>query len=203
MKPKLIASIALFGVLAFAPSTVYAITLDFASIAGAARNTGSSINFVGTATADTFRFQNASTGPGVGWSFKITLSDGFGDSLSDYGKIDGNYVIGSVAASGKTQTATVTAAVGTGNLPPLLTIKDHAGKLLTGTVRWIDIFTQGTLGGVNAGGTINLSSVTYLGGENDLKALLGPSDVITISFQFLPAKSLTTLKATGASNKTS
>lgn len=173
-----------------------AVSLDLNSISGANAASRGSIKFSGA--TDTFQFVNVtSAGPTLGYSFTLSGSDGAGDSFGDLGKIDGIFKIGAITTAGTKQTAPVTLFSGTG----LLTIADGSGFLLKGTVNWIDIFTDGTTGGINAGGAINLIGVTYSGLEQDLLALRGDASA-SINFGFNPGKSLSSLVAGSAVNVT-
>jgi hypothetical protein len=68
----------------------------------------------------------------------------------------------------------------------------------TSEISWISIYTNGTGGGLNAGGSLNLSNVSYTGTNADLVALSVASDrTAVISFQFVPARSLTQLTSGG------
>lgn len=166
-----------------------AISLDLNSISASAPSSRGSIKFNGA--TDTFYFDNVTAaGPTLGYSFTLSGSDGAGDSFGDLGKIDGVFKIGAITATGTKQSAPVTLLSGTG----LLTIADGNGFFLKGTVKWIDIFTDGTTGGINAGGAINLLGVTYSGLEQDLLALRGDASA-SINFGFNPGKSLTALVA--------
>src|SRR5689334_21237195 len=73
-----------------------AITLDFAAISGG------QVQFVGS--GDTFTFLPTSTSQN---QFRVTGSDGFGDSVSLYGRMNGSFSIGSITTIGSLQTASV------------------------------------------------------------------------------------------------
>ena len=155
------------------------LTLQFASL------TNSLVTFSGGA----FTFGSTN-----GYQFDITaVQNGVGDSvgLNGYVSPGGPFTIGVITISGPIQSAPVT---GSGTL--YITDAQHTN--LTGSITWIDITTVGTGGILDLNGTVNLTGITYPGTNNDLGALAAAgsaSDVVT--FQFVPAKSLTTLKSQG------
>jgi hypothetical protein len=155
------------------------LTLQFASL------TNSLVTFSGGA------FSFGSTN---GYQFDITaVQNGVGDSvgLDGYVSPGGPFTIGAISIMGAVQTAPVT---GSGTL----FITDKQNTNLTGTITWIDITTFGTGGLLDLNGTVNLTSITYPGTNNDLSTLAAAgsaSDVVT--FQFVPAKTLTQLKSSG------
>lgn len=165
-----------------------AIVLDFSS------DLGSSMSFNGT--DNTFGFNTGQSGR----DFMITLvHDGFGDSLGFKGNVSGEFTIGTITTDGTMQSAPVTSVNGA------VSIFDGA-TYLTGDIAWIDIFTEGSSGGSNSGGSMNVTNFSYGGTNNDLTTLatLGMgSGVSTLSFQFIPAKSLTVLTEGGTTNFTS
>jgi hypothetical protein len=145
---------------------------------------------------DTFSFTNEVSGR----DFLITSVTGPGATNSAQflqGTIDGVYQIGAITTSGAVQTAPVTLASGT----PLITIYDAFNIMLTATVQWIQIKTEGLTGGLNsAGGVLNLTNIQYTGANADLltlKASGGGSGSAVITFQFDPGKSLTDLTTAG------
>src|SRR5688572_26119052 len=174
------------GALAFAGQEAAAISLDINSSDVAVGTPASGmIHFSGTAGPDTFNFVNAANG------FSFTVAGGNG-----LGSISGLYTIGPVTTSGGLQTAPVTGG-------GVLTIDDNGaaagGGILTATVNWMEIFTFGTGGGLNAGGVVNLTGITYTGSRPDLLALsASPLGSANIEFGFNPAVSLLQLTATGA-----
>jgi hypothetical protein len=161
------------GVFALAVQHCSAIHLDFAAL------TDANVSFSG----GNFVFNNN----GGGYSFQITDSSGTGDSIGDNGNIAGTFAIGTITTLGGLQTAPVT---GSGTV----TIND--GSLdLTGTVVWDEISTFGTGGTINVNGILNLTSITYSGLQSDLIALAASGVATdTITFQFVPGKTLTQLK---------
>ena len=152
-----------------------AITIDFSSIGSA------SVQFLN----GNFSFNNAPNG----YSLNVTLSNGNGDSIGNLGSISGVFSIGAVSISGTTESAPVT---GSG----VMTIFDGSATL-TGTIVWNQISTTGTGSTLNVNGVLNLTSITYAGGGNDLGALAAAGSAYeVITLQFVPAKTLTTLANT-------
>lgn len=166
----------------------HAIVLDFSS------DIGASMRFDGT--GNTFMFDDGLSGR----DFLVTLAhDGTGDAIGLKGNIMGDFTIGSISTDGTTQSAPVTSVGG------VITIFDGTTSL-TGDIAWIDIFTNGTVGGLNAGGAINVTNFSYGGSNIDLMTLasLGMnSGTAALTFQFVPARSLTTLTADGTTTNTS
>jgi hypothetical protein len=156
-----------------------ALVLNFANLPG------TEVNFSGGA----FGFTSAG-----GYQFDITsVGGGIGDSVGLDGYITpaGPFTIQTISAFGPGQTASVT---GSG----VLHITDASSIDLTGNVQWSDITTIGVGGILNFSGSINLTGLHYTGLNSDLSALAAAgsaSDVL--SFQFLPAHTLTQLDTTG------
>jgi hypothetical protein len=185
---------AILGV-CFGPSARADLTLAMSNA------TSSSVEFIGSGTGATFQFNNNSSGQG----FKVTSSSsgtGSNTAVGLSGTLGGtySYTTASIVTNGSTQTALVTTNNGS------LTISDGT-NLLTGTVTGVNVSTTGVLGVVDMSGAINLTNVSYSGTNADLLKLMneakGNGGVVTISFQFLPAKTLTQLAASGSDKKTS
>ena len=158
------------------------LSFDFANVVG------SKISF---ASGGTFSFSPG----GSGDCFTVTsASANLSALVGQPGKLTGTYTIGAIAAVGGFQSAPV---AGTGTFG----IKDSAGNWLTAsTTTWHDIFAFGTTGGINAGGAVNLAGWTYSGTDADfLEILDGSNQTANITFNFIPGKSLTTLKSSGGS----
>ncbi len=137
-----------------------------------------------------FHFVN-STSTSAGYGFQIGLGPASLTGL--LGEITGNYSVGAILSSGGTETATVT---GSG----LFRIYDGA-QWFTADVQWVNISTTGTGSTLNSTATVNLLNFSYSGSNAGLLQLLGDgSGVVTITFQFNPARTLATLKAEGGSN---
>lgn len=155
------------------------ILLDFTSLANA------SIHFDGVGN---FSFLPATSGH----QFSITRSSGSGDSIGDKGYISGTWAIGPVVnLGGGVQYAPVTGSGG-------LTISDGVNTL-TANLSWNDMLTVGVGGLINVQGVLNLSDISYGGGQSDLKALAAVgTGTQTLSFTFIPAHNLTYLKGTAA-----
>lgn len=169
--------------------TTQAISLDLVSISGPNAASRGYVRFDGV--TDSFSFVNVTAaGPTAGFSFSLSGSDGTGDSFGDYGTINGVFKIGAITTAGTKQIAPVTLLSG----PGTLVINDGTGFSLAGQIDWLEIFTDGTAGGLNSGGSINLKNVTYGGTESDLIALMNDASV-TLQFGFNPAKTLSDLVA--------
>jgi len=157
-----------------------AITLDFQGLDGTV------INF---ATNSTFGFTSTN-----GYQFSISsVQGGVGDSVGDNGFLSpgGAFAIGAITITGGLQSAPVT---GTSTLH----ITDNATLDLTGTINRVSIATISVAGVLNLNGQVNLTAITYSGANSDLAALAAAGsgeDVVT--FQFVPAKTLTQLTTTG------
>jgi hypothetical protein len=160
---------------------------------------GADVEFKGFGTSATFVFNNNLSGS----SFHITSSSGAGDSVGLHGSIGGSYSYQTAMIStlGPVQTAPVATVGG------ILTIVDAGLHQLTGTITGVDLDTVGTGGTVNVNGAINLSNVIYTGTNADLLTLRNEADyaggVLALTFQFIPAQSLTKLAVNHADNSTS
>jgi hypothetical protein len=158
-----------------------AITLNFQSLDGTV------VNFAGNST---FNFTSTN-----GYQFSISsVIGGVGDSvgLNGYVAPGGPFIIGAITTNGGLQSASVT---GTSTLH----VTDKGTNDLTGTITWISIGTVNVLGVLDLNGQVNLSNIAYpVGTNSDLSALAAAGsgeDVVT--FQFVPAKDLTTLATVG------
>jgi hypothetical protein len=183
---------ALLG-LCFEPDARAGLSLDFSS------DVGANVEFKGSGTGATFVFNNNGTGHG----FDITSSTGVGDSVGLQGTIGGtfSYTKASIVTLGPLQMAPVSTSGG------LFTISDGSPHSLTATITGVDLDTAGSGGTVNVDGAINLSNVVYTGTNADLVELRneanGSGGAVSITFQFLPAESLTQLTANHSDKKTS
>ena len=135
--------------------------------------------------SDSFTFDNeVDVDPTAGVALRDFQITGGGSSLGLYGNIDGVFTIGAISISGGVQTASVS---GSGTF----SITDALGVVFSETLNWVDIYTFGTTGGVNAGASINLTGITYNGNNSDLLELKNATaGVATVSFQFIPGKTL-------------
>jgi hypothetical protein len=125
---------------------------------------------------DTFSFLNARSGN----SFVV---EGGTDGS---GNIAGTFKIGAITIAGGLQSAPVTSSPGA-----KITITDGTGVFIA-DIAFGDIFTFGTIGGINSGGSINLSNISYTGSKPNLLALAGdPDGSASIQFGFNPSRSLT------------
>jgi hypothetical protein len=160
---------------------------------------GASVEFKGSGTAATFVFNNN----GSGNSFDVTSSTGVGDSVGLHGTISGSfsYTKASIVTLGPLQEAPLSSSGG------LFTITDSSLHSLTGTIVGVDLATVGTGGTVNVDGAVNLLNVVYTGTNADLKELRDEANSsggsVVVTFQFVPAESLTQLTANHSDKKTS
>jgi hypothetical protein len=121
-------------------------------------------------------------------NFEVTS----GTASTLLGEITGTYTIGAITTLGSTSSAPVS---GSG------TFVIHDGAFdLVGNLIWMDISQTGTAGGLNTTGAVNLTGVTYGGSNPDLVALKDNTTAYNVlTFQFVPAISLTTLATSTAS----
>jgi hypothetical protein len=128
--------------------------------------------------------------------FQITSS---GAAMGLEGAFGGGpWAFGPITVNGIVQTANVTTTTGK------FAIDDGTGTLLTGNVDWVQVFTIGATGGLNAGATVNITGMSYAGSNAALLALLqnAGTGTMDLSFQFASSESLTQL-ADGATIGTS
>jgi hypothetical protein len=169
-------------------SFLAAIALAFVTSAEAVAFTysntaGSSILFPGDGT---FSFAPAAN------NLKITS----GTASGFLGEITGTFSIGAITTVGPVSMAPVT---GTGAFD----ISDGTFDL-TGTLNWLDMQQIGTGNSLNISGQVNMTGITYSGTNPDLVALASVGSAInTLTFQFTPAVSLSTLKNGPGPNSTS
>jgi hypothetical protein len=190
MRKKIMLTLMCFlGLIFINAGSALALSLDFSASVGDGL-TSSKIVFTGTGDTITF------TQP-VGGNFNITsvTSGTDPDTQGLLGNISGTFTIGAITTVGSLQTAPVT---GTGTF----SIKDELANTFSATLTWVDIYTMGAGGGLNSGGTVNLSSVSYAGVNTDLLAYIY-GGISTLTFQFIPGKSLTQLTTDGTINSTS
>jgi hypothetical protein len=154
---------------------------NFANLAGA------SMQFNGTASS--FQFDD---NPSTGNQWSITgESGGTGSALTLDGWFTGGpWSYGAITVNGALQSATVNPPSAT------LTINDGAGHLATASVAWVDISTYYGVGGLNGNLAVNLSGLSYSGTNPDLSSFFSaPGGVLSLSFQFNPAETLSQLSA--------
>jgi len=178
---------AVLGLLAVSNAQA-AITLALAA------NVGSTIKFVGDGTSSTFTLQPNSTP-------QFTVTSTFGGVGDGAGVITGSiissgftYQVAGITTIGPLQTAPLT---GSGTL----TLTTGA-ETLTADIVGLNIQTAGTLGGVNSLGSVNLSNLVLSGsGNSDLTQFyteaVANAGTASLTFQFIPAQSLTELAAVG------
>lgn len=171
----------------------------------------------GNAQASTIGFNASSSGGGITFAGGNSGNFGFtgnfvidGTSLTNLtsslggavGTIGGSYSFSGVnqIAPGY-QTATVTSTNGSFSI-----VDTVGGGVLSANLAWIDIFTLGTTGGLNAGGTLNLTNFTYTGSttpSSNFVALLGSANPVTaLTFNFTPGLSLSQLFSSVRPNST-
>jgi len=179
--------------------TLSAISVMLLLLAGIGQAWGLTLEFSNTGNASivfpgdsTFNFPNSTINPGQGFDFKITGTDGSDpDTVGLFGNIGGTYTIGAITpiVPGYVESAPVT---GEGTF----SIQDEAGKTLNAIIDTLDAVLRGGTGStLNYLGKVNLSSISYDGANTDLLFLKNGSDpVLTISFTFTPAKTLSQLK---------
>lgn len=153
--------------LASAP-TAQAVTIGYSSVPGGA------INFSG----GSFSFS-----PAVD---SLQIDTGSASGL--FGEITGNYTIGAVTITGPVQTAPVT---GSGTFVIHDGLNDFTADLTWGNIGTLFIF-----GALNTQASLNLTNITYAGANADLLALANADPAAaTLSFTFIPAKTVTELKS--------
>jgi hypothetical protein len=162
-----------------------AITLDFQNLDATV------VDFPGNST---FSFTSTN-----GYQFSISsVEGGVGDSvgLNGYVHADNPFTIGAITITPfpgglEEESAPVT---GTGTLH----ITDALATDLTSTIQWVDIETFGVAGVLDLTGTLNLTGINYSGANSDLCALAADGSAVdVVTFQFVPAESLTELANTG------
>lgn len=167
-----------FAVLVGTPVVAAAttISLDFSSV------TGAKVSFAN----GNFTFVDSPAGN----DFQVTLADASLFGL--YGNIDGTFSIGAITTTGLVSRAPVS---GTGQFK----IYDGVSGTFSANLGWVDIYQLGTSGAVNTVGAVNLSDFAYTGSNPGLLALLHNGEgSVTATFQFIPKKSLATLKTATA-----
>jgi hypothetical protein len=166
-----IQKIALSTALALAVSATMTHAVQFINFSVYA---GASMQFNGTNSS--FQFLNG----GSGNQWWITgESGGATGALLDQGHfLGGPWTYGSIFDNGSgTQTATI-------NASPAATLEIFDGSVYaTANVTWGVIDTVSTAGGINESATINLSNLSYSGGNADLASIFdGPSAQLVLSF---------------------
>jgi hypothetical protein len=189
-----------------------ATSADAAIVFDIANQLGSSIEFNGDGTTTTITLTpslNSPPNPITGnHDFTITNVHGGvtpigapGSAAGFSGDITGpgfTYSAGDIVVNGATQTAALGGAGNVLHLGP-----DGGGDSLTADIAGINIMTMGTGGTVNFTGTVNLTNISYTGTNTDLLTFLsqttGPGNggVASLTFQFIPSKSLTDLLGPG------
>ena len=181
MKRTLFVALIIGGVLS---ATISRASLSFSSLGGSAVVFGPGSQFsIPGGISDSWlpggTAQWAITTPGTA----LGLNGAFGG---------GPWTYGAITTSGSEQYATVTTPGGT------IAIYDGT-HLLTGNVNWVQVYTLGSEGGLNAGATINITGLTYSGSNTALEALLagGGNGAVNLTFRFATPDSLTQLSSSG------
>ena len=165
------------GMILACASNVQAVSFDYSS------TVGSTIVFPGDTT---FHFAPATN------NFQVTS----GSAAGLMGEMTGTFTIGTITTIGGVSTASVS---GSG------TFVIHDGSFdLTATLTWVDITQNGTGDNLNITGTVNLTGISYGGTNADLVALRNAGNGANVlSFQFIPAVTLATLRNGPGSHSTS
>lgn len=167
LKPTLAVAL---GALTLGNLNNQAVSFDFSSVPTSLIAFDGAGNFSFTPAAPTVNFQ-VDTGTAAGLS----------------GSIGGSFAIGTVTTVGPTSTAPVT---GTGTF----TIYDGITPL-SASITWDEMSQTGTGSTLNVNGIVNLTSITYTGSNPDLVTLFNDaSGYAVLTFQFIPAKTLSYLK---------
>jgi len=177
------------GLFAFAaPQAANAITLNFSSVT----NAGITFNPVG----DTFSFTDGDGG------FDFAIGGGATGAANGLkGNLGGTFTIdGPIITSPGPFLGTIIEQSSVSSSSGTFSIVDASNQVFFANVSWIDIYTMGnplsTQGGINAGGVLNLSGITYSGTNVDLLNLsLAPNGLGAITFQFQPGQFLSNLTA--------
>lgn len=139
---------------------------------------GSTIQFNGGGTllaGSSFQFNSANAN-----QWQIQNENGGVNALNLYGGFSSTPITyGAVTTSGSMQTAPVTSAGS-------FYITDAQGKQLTGTIGWVQTYTIGKGGGgANVDLVVNITDLSYVGVNPDLRAMLnGSQPTIDLSFTF-------------------
>ena len=161
------------------PIVTPGILLDYSTVPGSRISfAGGGFTFIGDTNGVQFEIDDVIGGSGDAYAFRGYISSA------------GPFAIGPITPAGLLETAPVT---GSG----ILHITDGVHEF-TGTVQWLDIATVGGGGVLNLTGQVNLTALTYAGASVDLRDLAASVTAqVDLTFQFIPARTLTQLKATG------
>jgi hypothetical protein len=186
MQKKILFSLmGLLGMALICTGSALALEISYSSLGDDV--TPAQIVFLGA--TDTFTFTLPASGNFIISSVTDTTDL---DTLGLRGTISGTFTIGAISIVGSIQSAPVS---GTGTF----SIVDENSVPFIADLTWKSIFTMGTIGGFNTSGEANLSNISYAGSNTDLDDF-GSIGATVLSFQFLPAKSLTALTENGAVN---
>lgn len=187
--------LASFAALLSATGFSQSVTFDYSSLGSAI------ISFNGTAS--TFSFVPDTSG----FDFQITDANPVGlDTLT--GAITGTFAIGAISTftyvdpiTHQTVTEEEAPVTGTGTL----SISDGSPYLFSATItsNSYTAFTVGTSGVLNPLGSVNLTDFSYSGSNLALEALASTgSGIDAVTFQFVPAETLTQLATGGTVDTT-
>lgn len=124
-----------------------------------------------------------------GNGFEIT-SSGDGSVDGSFGNFTGPWTIGAITVAGPVQSAPV---MGTGSF----SINDGTG-IFSGALTWDTIQSLGTSTTLNINGVGNLTGMSYTGTGSYLAGLAAQSEaMVSLTAQFLPARTLTQLTQDG------
>lgn len=185
MKKRLLIVVCVLGLTLISTGAALALQLDLA----------------GLGKVDIFGYTLSFTNIAPGINFLVNGSNGVGDSVLLTGEITnpsgGSYAIGTINTTlDGDQYATVS---GTGQ------IIIHDGAItpydFTVAVDWKTIYQSGTGNTLNVSGAVNLDSFSYSGLNNDLLAFASaPTGIGTVTFQYIPALSLSDATTNGLDN---
>ena len=166
-------------------SVVTALTLSVAMTKADVLNFGNVAGIQFNGSASSFQFLDVS--PGDQWS---VTSGGTGAANGLVGSFNGGpWSYGTITTSFGLDSANITSTPST-----ILSINDGAGYNATATIDWGQVTIFQASGGLNAVGNNNLSNMSYGGSNPDLQSFFSAgTGKLVVSFQFNPAKSLSTL----------
>lgn len=182
-------------------------SLAFESVEPGSPGTSSQIQFSANST---FNFTDSSVAV-TGLGTALGSADNFAQfqtSSADaanglYGAFSGGpWTYGPITTTttpfGTEETANVNASGGA------FAIADGAGGFLTGDVSWVQVYTLGGSGGITAGGTINVTDLSYTADNNTaLEALVNEasSGIMDVGFTFAPAHALDEFTSSSAASE--
>jgi hypothetical protein len=187
MKPIKSFTMAMAGLALSAVTSHAQLTLNYAS------TIGSTIQFNGAASSFQFNPSTSSLYGGIFFGSQWSIGSETGGTGSAVGLLgvvnNGPFSLGPITfPSPGVEIAPVIGPLGA------LSINDGVGQFLTGTVNWIQVETDNSIGGINASLIVNVTGLAYAGINPDLLTLVaeGPGSM-NVSFQFSPSKTLSQL----------